>query len=289
MGSWSLPSNLAPAGDDEDYRDWVARLPDTVASVAWHWALRVGDPFQPGGRTAWVAPALDPDGIEVVLKVGWRHPEAADEAKGLEQWEGDGAVILYAVQERPDTVALLLETCRPGTALAGRPEPEQDVVIAGLLRRLWRTPGPGAGFRPLRVMCAEWADAFEQKLAAGTVTVDGGLAGEAMALLRQLPGTSTRTELLCTDLHAGNVLAADREPWLVIDPKPYVGDPAYDVTQHILNCEERLRAGPRELAWRLADLAGVDRDRVLLWLFARSVAEAGRRDLSAVARRIAPG
>jgi streptomycin 6-kinase len=289
MRIWSLPGNLAPAGEDQGYRDWLARLPETVATVALHWALRVGDPFQPGGRTAWVAPALDPDGIEVVLKVGWRHPEAADEAKGLEQWEGDGTVILYDTQERTDTVALLLERCRPGTALVERPEPEQDVVIAGLLRRLWRAPDPGTGFRPLSVMCAQWADAFEHKLATRTITVDDGLAVEAVGLLRQLPGTSARTELLCTDLHAGNVLAADREPWLVIDPKPYVGDPAYDVTQHILNCEERLRAAPRELAWRLADLAGVDRDRVILWLFVRCVTAAGQRELSAVARRIAPG
>lgn len=34
--------------------------------------------------------------------------------------------------------------------------------------------------------------------------------------------------LLCTDLHAGNVLAAGRESWLATDPKPYLGDPTYD-------------------------------------------------------------
>ena len=30
------------------------------------------------------------------------------------------------------------------------------------------------------------------------------------------------------DLHYANVLAADREPWLVIDPKPMSGDPHYE-------------------------------------------------------------
>ncbi len=63
--------------------------------------------------------------------------------------------------------------------------------------------------------------------------------------------------LLCTDLHAGNVLAAQRAPWLIIDPKPYIGDPAYDVLQHMLNCEDRLAADPAGLANRMADLAGV--------------------------------
>ena len=46
-----------------------------------------------------------------------------------------------------------------------------------------------------------------------------------------------------TDLHAGNVVRAEREPWLVIDPKPFVGDPAYDATQHLLNCRDEIAIG----------------------------------------------
>jgi streptomycin 6-kinase len=57
--------------------------------------------------------------------------------------------------------------------------------------------------------------------------------------------TAERNVMLCTDLDAGNVLAAQREPWLVIDPKPYAGDPTYDVLQHMLNCDRRLAADPR--------------------------------------------
>ncbi len=60
--------------------------------------------------------------------------------------------------------------------------------------------------------------------------------------------------LLLTDLHAGNVLSAGREPWLVIDPKPYLGDPAYDPLQHLLNCPGRLQADPAGLADRMAGL-----------------------------------
>lgn len=80
--------------------------------------------------------------------------------------------------------------------------------------------------------------------------------------------------LLCTDLHAENVLAAEGEPWLAIDPRPFIGDPAYDAIQHMLNCDTRLASDPVALAHRMADLLELDPNRVKLWLFARSAQEA---------------
>jgi streptomycin 6-kinase len=79
--------------------------------------------------------------------------------------------------------------------------------------------------------------------------------------------------LLATDLHAGNVLRAQREPWLVIDPKPFIGDRAYDATQHLFNCMERMLASPAATIRRFADLLEVDHERVRLWMFARASAE----------------
>src|SRR4029077_15235036 len=99
----------------------------------------------------------------------------------------------------------------------------QYVVVAWLLRRLWRCPPPGHRFRALQAMCDQWADAFERKVAASKSNLDPGLAREGIAAFRSLPATADREVLLCTDLHAENVLAAEREPWLLIDPKPYVG------------------------------------------------------------------
>jgi streptomycin 6-kinase len=94
---------------------------------------------------------------------------------------------------------------------------------------------------------------------------------------------------LCTDLHAGNVLAARREPWLVIDPKPFVGDPAFDPVQHMLNCDKRLTTDPAGLARRMAELLDLDPERVRLWLFARCVQESLHHELMReLARRLAP-
>ncbi len=295
MATFPVPRYLAETASREDgLREWIAGLPGIVAGLADRWSLSVGEPFQPGGQCSWTAPASRPDGAELVLKVGFRFPggEERDEAAGLRVWDGNGAVRLHDC-ESESVYALLIERCVPGTPL-GRvlPEPEQDLVVTGLLRRLWAQPHEGYAFRPLAQMCQAWADAFEAEYATAGAPgrLDPGLARAGIALFRELPTTADRQVLLCTDLHGDNVLAARREPWLVIDPKPYVGDPAYDVLQHMLNCEDRLAADPAALAARMAGLAGVDAARVRQWLFARSVQESPSSLLMRqVARRLAPG
>jgi streptomycin 6-kinase len=276
MDDFVLPRNLAEAARhaEPEFSDWLTALPSTVRDLAERWSLRVGAPLQPGGATAWVAPVTDGAGDDWVLKVGWKHYEAEHEADGLRFWAGRGAVQLVKVDDR--TGALLLERCRPGTTLRALPEPEQDTVLAALLPRLWLNPPSNNPFRPLAQMCNQWADGFEQRLddnrsVDGGPVLDPGLARLGMQMLRTLPTTADREVLLCTDLHAGNVLAAEREPWLMIDPKPYLGDPAYDVGQHLINCRERLGLDPAGTARRLADLLDLDPERVLQWLFARAV------------------
>jgi streptomycin 6-kinase len=216
----------------------------------------------------------DRTGGELVLKVAWFHPEAAHEVDALRVWAGDGAVQVYAADRSGDTNALLLERCRPGTALSARPEPEQDEVVAALLRRLWVAPPAGHAFRPLQLMCDQWAEEFEERLAAEPGLLDPGLAREGIALFHTLPSTAEREVLLTTDAHAGNVLATQREPWLLMDPKPHVGDPTFDALQHLLNSAERLQADPAGLAGRMADLLDLDELRLRRWLFARCVQEA---------------
>jgi streptomycin 6-kinase len=110
--------------------------------------------------------------------------------------------------------------------------------------------------------------------------------------MEDLPRTAQSHVLLATDLHAGNVLRSEREPWLVIDPKPFVGDPAYDVTQHLFNCDDRLFANPFDTMNHFADSLSLDRERVRLWMFARAVISPVNDDETgrtwAFARAIAP-
>ena len=289
-----IPPQLADAVDEDDYParlEWLAALPALVREIASLWELELGDPYLPGGQCAWVAPARNPAGDELVLKLGWRHREAEHEADGLRHWDGDGAVRCFATRQLDNTTALLLERCTPGRQLGkSAPEPKQDEIIARLLRRLWaRSPQAGHPFSSLKTMCSEWADSFEFAYASDHRGLDAGLAREAVETLRTLPASATTEVLLCTDLHAGNVLAARREPWLMIDPKPFIGDPAFDPVQHMLNCDARLVANPIRLAQRMAGLLDLDPERIRLWLFARCAQESLHDvTMRQLARRLAP-
>lgn len=272
-----VPANLAHGAQvDPATAAWLPGLPDRVRDVAARWGLSLGAPYEPGGETAWVAPVRTADGEELVLKVGRMHEEAEHEALALRLWDGAGAVRLHRDEVREDTVALLLERCSPGTPLRERPEPEQDEVVAQVLRRTWTTSVPsGSPLRPLRELTGLWADETERRAQDSPDVVDTGLVRAALEVLRSRPPAQAQPGdvLLVTDLHAGNVLAAEREPWLLVDPKPYVGEAAYDVVQHLLNCRDRLVADPSGLTARMAGLTGCDADAVRLWTFARCLTE----------------
>lgn len=289
----TLASDLGPG---------VSDLGPAASSVARQWALTLGDPL-PGATCSLVLAARDAAGRDLVLTLarptGPPHlDEARDEAAGLRAWRRRGAVAVVRSAREGDVAILLLERCRPGTALAtALPPRAQDEVIAALARRL-RIPAPaGTVFRPLAQMCAWWADEAAVRLRRAPSALPRPLLARGLALLRTLPCTWAGPQvLLATDLHGHNVLHGhhvlrdDRAPaagiggwaasaadgWTLIDPKPYVGDPHYEPLQHMLNHPDRLRTDPGGFADRMAHLAGLDAGRLRLWLLARCVQEAGR-------------
>lgn len=248
---------------------WLAQLPGAIHDLEERWRLTIGSPFDGEDVScAWVATATLPDATSAVLKLSMPHMEGEDEIAGLRFWNGDPTVRVLEADDRLG--AMLLERCEPGLSLRSLPEPEQDPIIAQLLNRLWRFPESGHRFRPLSALTAYWS---EETLASADQWTDPGLVREGLELFKELPDTSRGEMLLATDLHAGNALQARREPSLVIDPKPFVGDPAFDATQHLFNCKVRLRSNPDETIRRFAELLGVDERRVRLWIFARAAAE----------------
>ena len=281
----TIPARLVATCEEEPERMvWLEQLPDAVAAVRDAWSLELGEPFEHEGCASWVAPVTRADGTRAVLKLGVPHMEAEHEIDGLRFWDGDPTVRLLELDRERN--ALLLERCEPGTTLRELPEPEQDVVLAGLLRRLWRVAGraapvPAAG-RDDRVLARR--DARRGRALGGR-----GLVCEGLRLFEELPRTANEHVLLATDLHAGNVLRAGARAVARDRPEAVRRRPGL-----------RRDAAPRQLrracapirsrrSHRFADLLGLDRERVRLWTFARAAAEWWLfDDLAPVARALAP-
>jgi streptomycin 6-kinase len=272
-------------------QEWLRSLPAISTELTRRWSLRIDMPFDHTNVTcSWVAAVLRADGTPAVLKLGMPHMEGADEIHGLRFWNGDPTVKLL---EADDTLGgMLLERCLPGTMLRSEPEEKQDLVIAGLLKRLWRrsTSLKGMnGFRHLSELLNFWR---LETLNQAQYWPDAGLVREGLQIFQALGNPAPADTLLATDLHAGNVLQSQREPWLVIDPKPFIGDPPYDVVQHLHNCEARLHADPKGMVRRLGELTEVDLERLQLWTFARAAADPrpdwGNQVWMDIARTLAP-
>ncbi len=186
------------------------------------------------------------------------HMEGAHEIQGLRFWNGSPTAQLLDADDRLG--AMLLERCQPGEMLRSEPESRQDAVIATLLKRLWGRPAPPdevCRFRHLSEMLEYWCS---KTVAQAEHWPDSGLVNEGLRVLRALARPSPADKLLATDLHAGNVLRSEREPWLVIDPKPFIGDVAFDVVQHLHVCEGRLHADPIGMVNRMAGLKQLGMD-----------------------------
>lgn len=257
---------MADAGLTHDA--WLERVPELVDECVDAWDLRLGDPY-PAGAAGYTVRADLADGAPAVLKVIFPHREAEHEAAALRVWDGEGAVRLLDYDE--GRWAMLLERCEPGTLLAeAEPETALDVFIE-LLPRLW-TNG-GAPFRPLADEAGWWIECLPGDWERAGRPFDRRLVDTAVGLLRELSDSQGDQVLLHQDLHADNVLAAEREPWLVIDPKPLVGERAFGIAPIVRDVE--LGRGRRDLERRFDRLTselGLDRDRARGWTIGQTIA-----------------
>ncbi|GAA2095799.1 aminoglycoside phosphotransferase family protein [Streptomyces albiaxialis] len=264
----------------ESGREWLAGLPALVERMREQWELRLGAPYH-GGSSSWVAPVERADGSPAVLKVTWPHREAVPEGPTLRLWDGRGAVRVHA--HDPEHYALLLERCEPGTEL-GRsthiPADERLLLGCEVMRELWRADlaeGRTLGLETVGELTAEWADlAEEQASRTWPPELDAGLFRLGAGLFRELPRGTRREVVVHGDFNPGNLMAAERAPWLAIDPHPLTGDPAFEPWPLIEQVDDPFaKPDPHAvLAHRtalVADALGEDRDRVRAWSVARHI------------------
>lgn len=253
---------------------WIDALPGITGRLAREWRLKLGAPFT-GGSVALVLAAHQEDGTDAVLKVPFVDDETRREADALEHYGGVGAVRLYATD--PETGAMLLERVVPGTPLAGHPDPDQAVAIAcQVLRQLWQPPSPDHRFPLVRDLALDWADRIPAWHRQHGSPFPVCLVDQAARLARELADCPGTPVVVNRDAHLGNILAAEREPWLLIDPKPLVGDQAFDAGYLLL---DRLDDAPTptraaELVERIAEGLGAEPGRIQGWGLLRAMENA---------------
>lgn len=264
-----VPEGLRWLEAKPDGARWLQDLPAVVADVAERWGLEIEDPFETS-YVSWVAPALR-RGERVVLKVQWPHPECEHEATALEVWNGDGAVRL--LDHEPARHVLLVEHCDPGVHLAAANDADPLSVLIDLLPRLWRpvtTP-----FQTVADEAVSWVSHLTSRREAAEPSVRR-LIEAAIDHLGELVPSQGEQVLVHQDLHGDNVLAAAREPWLVIDPKPLIAERELSLAPIIRSFE--LGHSREAVIGRLDRLSaelGLDRERAHGWAVAQTVAWSG--------------
>jgi streptomycin 6-kinase len=253
-----------------DGEAWLDSVPETLGRLVDEWRLAIGGPLA-GGSSSLVLTAAQRDGTPAVLKVPYVEDENRHEADALRHYRGVGAVQLY--RHDPRSGALLLEKLVPGTGLDTYPDADAAIDIAcGLLRRLWQSPRRGHPFALVRDLARGWAETLPTENDRHGYPFPARLAEEAAVLAREFAQTGGDDVVVNRDAHLANMLAAEREPWLLIDPKPLVGDRAFDGAYLLL---DRLgvsptRAAVAALLHKLADELGVERERLRGWAFLRA-------------------
>ena len=257
--------------------EWLKRLPILVAECEQRWSLTVGAPFDPLSYN-YVAPAVRANGIDVVLKVGFPNPELLSEIEALRIFDGRGIVQLLEADR--DQGVMLLERLKPGTPLLSIMDDQRVASIAvQVMRQLWQPAPPGHSFPTVE----KWAAGLKrlrQRFDGGTGPLPAHLVEEAERLFEELIGSMDKPMLLHGDLHHDNILAAERQPWLALDPKGLVGEPAYEVGALLRNQlpqDLKTPQASRILRRRIDQFAeelGFDRQRLCAWGLAQAVLSA---------------
>jgi streptomycin 6-kinase len=256
----------APHGEIEE---WTATVPRLLERCTQRWGLTVGPPYT-SGTAGYVAPAIRSDGTDVVLKLIYPHREAEHEADALKYWNGEGAVRL--IDQDQDGWALVLERCSPGSPVSAMGADAALDVFTSLLPRLWAVVPPHV-FTSLADEAMHWHRNLRADWERGSRPFDERMLDATLEALPALCATQGEQVLLHQDLHGDNVLSAQREPWLAIDPKPLVGEREFGVAPILRSSElEQSRDATLNRLDRLCAELGLDRERAQWWTIAQTLA-----------------
>nr|WP_238150751.1 aminoglycoside phosphotransferase family protein [Kribbella sindirgiensis] len=264
-----IPAKLV-RNHKESAPDWLAGLPGAVERYVDEWQLTVsGDPLS--GEASLILPVVRRDGTAAMLKLQSVNDESESEALALRTWNHDDVVEVY--EDDPETSTLLLERLEPRTLDDLPDDVEATRILAELLTHLMVVPAP-PGIRHLSDIAAGMIEDAPRLIPRLSDPAEQALAWRFVAQVTELlPEPGDR--LLHWDLHYYNVMAARRQPWLVIDPKPLAGDPAFELMPAVWNrWDDLVATGDLSQAIRdrfdlMLEVTGIDRDRALGWTAGR--------------------
>ena len=257
-------------------RAWLANLPGLIRSLEGRWGVAIGPPFEPLSYH-YVAPGIRRVGGEIVLKLAPPGVELRHEAESLKAFQGKGAVRLLA--EDIDAGAMLLERVRPGWDARRLPGEQAVRTVAGVMREIHRPIETVYPFPTIQ----DWGHAFgdlRRRHQGGTGPLPGGVVDKAESLYAELAASMAEPVLLHGDLHHENILSAEGDRWVAVDPQGVIGEPAYEVGAFLRN--------PIPEVWTWLELAkimdrrvevfieelGFDRRRLIGWGYAQAVLSA---------------
>ncbi len=256
---------------------WLAMLPERLAACEVQWSIVLDPPFS-NLSYHYVAPGTRADGMAVVVKACSPAGEYAQEAAALRLFDGHGIVRLLAADDAREV--LLLERLRPGETLATISDDDAATrIAAGVMQSLWR-PVPEAHPFPTVADWRRGLDRLHQRFDGGTGPIPADLVATAERFYAELQASAAPSVVLHGDIHHHNILAAQRAPWLAIDPKGLIGEPTYEVGPMLWNPRQdlMLRANPAAIVTRriaiFSEMLGIDRARISGWALYASVLSA---------------
>lgn len=270
-----IPEWLRWLRAEEGGGEWLERLPQLVNECAERWKLRVGPPYR--GEVSYVAPATTASRSDVVIKINFPSHESEHESAALRHWGGRGAVRL--LDDDVERRALLLERCRPGNTLWEERERVATEAMGDVLTGLWETPAPASPFpfRSLVDAAGIWSEHLRAAYERAKAPFEMSLLDDALGFMATVKPADSSDVVLHQDLHGGNVLRRE-EYWVAIDPKPLVGERAFDLASYVRDRRGRLRddrgseAVVRDRLEHLCGVLDVDRDRAKGWALAHALA-----------------
>ncbi len=258
----------------EEGRLWLAHVPEILNACEQRWKIAIEAVF-PNLTFNLVVRARQQGGTPVVLKICWTSDEYHRQKEALRLFDGRGMIRLLGFYDEDEV--MLLEGLRPGTSLLhGNDDVAATLIAAGVMRQIWR-PIPDVNSFPT---VEQWGLGFErlrQRFDGGTGPFPHAITDRAQKVYTELCNSMGERVLLHGDLHHDNILAAERQPWLAIDPKGVVGEREYETGSWLRNWlpdllrQENARGILARRIDQFADELKFDRVRIRDWALAQAV------------------